>query len=263
MQLLAGRQRELLRFREVASKPHDLRPVDAARPREAGDVEPVAPAVRRLGPLGRAAVVAEVLARADRDAVDDRGRVGPQLAADRGRARLVQQGKPLLDLAAPHESAPLADECQHLRVAIAEAATELEGAVEVHDRRPQIVSCEHGVDRPREREETVRGGLGLLGEQALGGRKPAAGDRERAAAGVVPGERERDPRGAEPLAVGGEAGVGALAQVDRLVEPAPPPGGLGEAIEVVRAQLVLGDGHVGVVRLAPRVARGRFASGLE
>ena len=75
VELLAGGERLRLGRGPVAAQPEHLGPVDPAGAGEAGDVELVAPAVRRLRPLGRPAEVAEVLARADRDAVDEPGRV--------------------------------------------------------------------------------------------------------------------------------------------------------------------------------------------
>ena len=189
VELLASLHRLLLGADQVAAKTHDLGAVDTARSRKAGDVEPVAPPVRHLGPLGGTAVVAEVLARADRDAVDEAGRVRPQLAADGGRGCLVEEGKTLLHLAGLDERAALSDEREHLRVAVAEALAEFVSTAEVLERLGQISPAEHGVHATRERQEPVFRRLGLSLEQALGVGEPALRDRERAAAGVVPGQR--------------------------------------------------------------------------
>ena len=62
LELPAGRHRDLLRRLEVAAEAHDLGAMDSAGAREPGDVELIAPAVRDIGPLGRPAVVAEVVA---------------------------------------------------------------------------------------------------------------------------------------------------------------------------------------------------------
>ena len=67
--------------------------------RKAVDVEAVTPPVRRLGPFSGAAVVAELLATTDGDAVDEPRRMRAQVTADRGRARLVDEREPLLRLA--------------------------------------------------------------------------------------------------------------------------------------------------------------------
>src|SRR5206468_3299372 len=100
VELLAGRQRLGLRGRPVAAETKHLGPVDAARAGEPAHVELVAEAVRRLGPFGGAADVAQVLAGADRDAVDKTRRVGAEVAAHRGRRRLVEEREPLVDLPA-------------------------------------------------------------------------------------------------------------------------------------------------------------------
>ena len=84
-QLLARRHRLLLGRGPVASNAHDLRAVQPAGARKAADVGLVAPAVRGLGPLGGAAEVADVLARADGHAVDHPGR--ERLVARRRRPR--------------------------------------------------------------------------------------------------------------------------------------------------------------------------------
>src|SRR4029450_13262597 len=98
LELVAGRRRDLLCSLQVAPEPHDLRTVDATGAGKAGHVEPVTPAVGRLRPFRRPANVTDVLARADRHAVDERGRVSLELAADRGRRALVDELEPRLDL---------------------------------------------------------------------------------------------------------------------------------------------------------------------
>ena len=131
VQLVTGRRRHLFRGLEITAESHELCAMDTTGAREAGHVQPVAPAVRRLGPLGGPAEVTDVLARADRHAVDERRRVRLELAADcRGRA-LVEELEPLLDLAALHERAPLGGKREHLRVPVAEAPGELVGVLEV------------------------------------------------------------------------------------------------------------------------------------
>ena len=72
--LLACRDRLRLGLGPLAAQAHDLGAVDPTHAGEAADVEPVAPPVRDLRPLRGASEVAEVLAGADRRAVDDPGR---------------------------------------------------------------------------------------------------------------------------------------------------------------------------------------------
>ena len=119
VELLARGHRLSFRCRPVAAQAHDLRAMEAAGPRKPADVEAVAPAVRRLGPLGGAPVVADVVARADRHAVDEPGGIGPQLAGEAARslrraARAPPRRRPV------NEHASLADEGQRLRVSVVE-----------------------------------------------------------------------------------------------------------------------------------------------
>jgi hypothetical protein len=143
VQLVTRGHRNLLRRFEVAAKPHDLGTVDSACAREAGHVQPVAPAVRRFRPLGGPAEVADVLARADRHAVDESRRIGLELAADRRSRALVEKLETLLDLAALHERATLAGDRKHLRITVAEALGQLVGMLEVLDRELVVPFREH------------------------------------------------------------------------------------------------------------------------
>ena len=81
LELFAGRERLRLRRRPVAAQAHRLRAVHPAGAGETRDVQRVAPPIRRLRPLRCSAVVADVLARADRDAVDEAGRVSADVTA--------------------------------------------------------------------------------------------------------------------------------------------------------------------------------------
>ena len=121
VELLARLHRLLLRLRPVARAGAGSRPVDAARAREAGDVEAVAPAVGGVGPLRRSAAVAERLARVDRDAVDDPGGERIELSARRGRRRLVEDGEPVRHVPRPDADRTLEDEGRRLEAAVAEA----------------------------------------------------------------------------------------------------------------------------------------------
>ena len=146
VELVAGRLRLRFGGGPVAAEPHDLRAVNAARTRKAGDVELVAPPVRRLRPLGRAPVVAEIAARADRKAVDETGRVRPQATGDCGRGRLVQQRKTLLDPTGLDARAPYPGERQYLHVAVANALRELGCALEEPLCSLEVSLGEHGGD---------------------------------------------------------------------------------------------------------------------
>src|SRR5918993_383612 len=146
LELPARRHGDLLRCLEIAAETHDLGAMDAAGAREPSDVELIAPAVRDIGPLGRPAVVAEVVAGAGRHAVDDRRGVRLELAAHGRGGRLVEQLQPRVNLPALHERAALSHEGKHLRVAVSEAPAELEGSVEVGDRGREVALGEERAD---------------------------------------------------------------------------------------------------------------------
>ena len=202
VELLARRQRLRLGRRPVAAEPQGLGSVDPAGAGKAADVELVAPAVRRLRPLGRAPEVAEVLARADRDAVDEPGRVRSQVAAHRRRGRLVEQSEPLVDLAGldaargPSRRARASGRRGRRRAARARRPRR---RARPRSRSP---SANIALSAWMSRSRPCSGDSGNAVEQPLGAREPAARDGERAAALVVPGQRERDPRGAERVARG-------------------------------------------------------------
>ena len=97
-------------------------------------------------------------------------------------------------------------------------------------------------------------------EEALGVCQPTPGHGERATRLVVPRERQRHARGAELVARGRVPRVRALAERDRLVELAAPPGGLAVSLEVGRRQLSVRDAGVGAVRRPPGLAVGSGTS---
>ena len=148
----------------------------AARAGKATDVGLVAPAVRGLGPLGRPPEVADVLARADGEAVDEPGRERLELAADGGRARLVVERKPLLDVAAHDQRPRLSREREHLEIAVAHPLADLEGLVEELDRFREIALGHQRAERLGEDDAAVLDRLGLALEESLRGREPALRD---------------------------------------------------------------------------------------
>ncbi len=183
--------------RPVAAKPERLGSMNPTCAREASDVEAVAPAARRLGPLGRSTEVADVLARADRDAVDEAGRVRAQIAAHRRRARLVEQGEALVDLAGLDQAPALPGQREHLHVSAAHTLSDLVRLVEELDGAVEIALGEHRRQRMDETQPTMLRGFGQIGEKPLGAREPPARDRERAASLVVPTQGERDSSSAQ------------------------------------------------------------------
>ncbi len=263
VELLARGDGLRLGSRPVASKAERLRPVDAAGARKARHVELVAPTIRGIRPLGGSPVVADVLAGADREAVDDPGRVRSQVAAHRRGGRLVEEPKPLVDLALLDVGATLAGEREHLEVAVADARRRLVGALEELERAPVVPFREERGDRVHERQPGVLGRLGLVGEQAFARRQPASCHRVRAATLVIPREDQGKPGRAEGVTRRRVGSVRALPQGDGLVELPAPPGRLAEALEIGCGQLGVGGLAERGVRRAPTLSGSRLPRLLE
>ena len=191
------------------------------------------------------------------------GRVRAKIAAHRRRGRLVEEREPCVDLPGLDARAALPGEREHLHVPVADASAARRPRRRSSAARSRSPSANIAVRACDQEQPAVLGGLGQAREQALGVREPAARDGERASALVVPRERERHARRAELVARGRVRRVRTLAQRDRLVELAAPPGGLAVALEVRRRQLGVADTGVGAVRLAPGLARGSGAGLVE
>ena len=231
--------------------------VDATRAGEAVHVLPlVAPAVRRLRPLGGPPEVTDVLARADRHAIDETRGERPKLSGHGRGARLVEDREPLLDVSRLHVRTTLADEREHLRVAIARALGDLARVPELRERIRDVPLGEEQRDASREGQVSVLGGLRKPVELSLRVREPAAGDGERPAIQVIPGQGEREPRCTGLVARGAEPRIRALAQGDRLVEPPRPPGCVRVALEIVGSEIGAAGVRVRLVRLPPGMAPG-------
>ncbi len=100
-------------------------------------------------------------------------------------------------------------------------------------------------------------------EESLRGSEPALRDRIRGATLVIPGESQREPCSARLVTRRRESRIRALALLDRVVELPAPPGGIAEALEVLRRQVLPVDARVRLVGLTPREARDGPASGIE
>ncbi len=265
LELLAGRERLRLRRRPVASQPHRLGAVDPAGAGEARDVQRVAPTIRRLRPLRRAPVVADVLAGADGDAVHEAGRVGADVAAERRGARLVEERETLVDLARTDEHAPLPRQREHLGVTVADALRELVRLVEHRDGGLEL-ALHHRAERLHQEQMCMLGRFVDVVEESLGVGEPAVRDRERPFALVVPREGQRQACGAPRVSVRRVGGERLLAVTDRLVDLPAPPRRLAEVLEVGRRQSAGVGADVRRVRRTPglpRCGRAGIVEGVE
>ena len=114
-----------------------------------------------------------------------------EIAAHRRRARLVEEGEALVDLAGLDQAAPLAGEREHLDVAASDPLPQCVGLVEelggTHEVALGNIAASACMSEP-----AVLGSFRDIREQTLGAREPASCDGERAAAFVVPAQRQSD-----------------------------------------------------------------------
>src|SRR5215204_2990413 len=95
--------------------------MDAAHARERRHGPALAPAERRLGPLARSSVVAELRTDADHAAVDVAGGGGVELTPDDRRHGLVQERGAPVDLAEQAEGVTLVVQAHGGEIAVAAA----------------------------------------------------------------------------------------------------------------------------------------------
>ena len=197
------------------------------------------------------------------DAVDDSRRERIQLAADCRCGRLVEEREAGVDRAAHDERRALEHERHRLEAPVAVLRAELARTGEPRLGGVELAQIECG-EPACEREVPVCGRLRPALEEALAPAEPAGGDGRCSLDHVV--HRERDPEHgrAVRLVCVDEGRVGTLAQPERLLEVAGPPGGLGHLLEVVRVELPAFV-HLAQqpVRVSPRVRSGRFPAGFE
>ena len=101
-------------------------PVDAAHPGEPGDGLALTPAPGRVGPIAGSLVVGDLLAGADRVAIDGPGRERSQLARQRGHGRLVEQSHPFAELTLGDKGKALVLEAKRHQVLVAKPGADLE-----------------------------------------------------------------------------------------------------------------------------------------
>ncbi len=160
-QLVARLQRLAFGLGEIAAPLEHHGAVHAADPGEDREGMLLRPAQRRLGPLGGAVEVADLLARADQAAVHLAGRVRPEAALDREEHRLVEMAHPLRDLALVDQDPAVGLQRLGLEVGRPEAPAERDHSCREGDRggrgrRCRARSRPRGAARPRARRTRCR-----------------------------------------------------------------------------------------------------------
>ena len=119
-----------------------------------------------------------------------------------------------------------------------------------------------GEEAARPQQVAVLDGVLLRGERLLGAPHPPVRLRGLALGEVVVAQKESQETGTAPITAPEIGRVRALPHRDAVVEPADPPRGLGQQLEIRRQQ---GLCRVGVAQLleglAPRVTPERLAAG--
>src|SRR5215207_5664652 len=138
-ELLAGAIGFVTRSLEVALELHHLDAVYPAHAGECGQRVRVAKLGRALGPLAGAVEVGDVAAGSDRVAVDDKGRVRIELAAERGDACLVEKRAALDELAFLDERVALTLDSADLQAAVTNATADLLSLLAGGERAVEIV----------------------------------------------------------------------------------------------------------------------------
>jgi hypothetical protein len=234
---LARRDRLPLRLRPVAAQAQGLGTMDPADAREPADVLPVAPAVRLRCPFSRAAIIAQVLAGRDHDAVDDSGRKRRQLARQRRGRRFVEQFEAFRDLALEYVSASAEDERERLQLAVAETLPDLERFLRVLEDAVDV-AAQHRLQRAADGQVPVFDRLGLVGQQTLRAPEPSLRDRHGSLPREIVGQLEGDQRRGSRLTRIDVRGERLLPVLDGFVEPACPPPGVGDGLEILGRQSV-------------------------
>ena len=255
LQLVAGLAGVLLGLGPAAVQHLELRLMDAADARVPADTLAAHPALTLLGPLGGALQVADVAARADRDALDVARDTEVESARCGGRGRLIQLGEAFPPL-------PQHDVCHALkahahveRVGVVAVAAELDRAVGVlesvldpalHQRADGLVDLDVGMQlrvRP-------------VAEQALSARRPPLADSVGEAAVGLVAERERHAGGLLRRARLLETGERPLERVGRLVRLPGPPGRGAQELEITCWKIALA---IGIAEAVDRRASSRGA----
>ena len=214
------------------------------------------PPRRRLGPLGGAPVVADLLARADQAAVHLACRVRPEPPLDGQEHRFVELLETVARVAPIDEHASERLLGLGLEIGIAQPSSELERAVHVHGRLLELSPAVHDLDLAHD-EVPVLGAFGLTLETLTSPPQPRARDARLGPEHVVLVEPDGALPGPTGVARSVVDPVRGFARCDAVVHATQPPRGIGPHIQpgavdprVVRALTGLGV----VVRRTPIVA---------
>ena len=229
-ELVAGAARDPLRVLPQPAQLQERGLVDVAQPRIQRQRVALRPRQRGLGPLGGAAEVTQLLARADHTAVDLAGRVGSQAALDRRQHGLVEVSEPVGLPAGVDEDPPDALQRHGFDVRRPQPPCERVGLGSQVLRPAELTASMSGL-RLAEQQAGVLDAVAVLVEQAPGPPQPAVRDRRPGFHPVVPAERDGALACLLVVAAGLEEPVGLLAGRDAVVEATEPPRRRGDELE--------------------------------
>ena len=265
-ELRAGPDGLLCRPGPLTTRLQGPRPVDPAHAGEDGERVALGPTGRGVGPLGRPAEVAQLLAGADQAAVDLAGRVRTEPALDGGEHGLVEVAQPLLGPALVDQQTTQRLLGTGLEVGAAQPASELDHLPRVLGREVEVAPPVGDLRLPQD-EVAVLGALGVAVEALTSPPQPRAADARLRPEAVVLVEPDRALSGQPVLAALVEGRERGLAMLDALVHATQPPRRLGEQVEAsgLCAAIAIGSAapRRGLVGLLPVVASERVPSSRE
>ena len=252
--LLARHPGLLLGLGQRPSQAHQFRPVDPADAREGRDRLPFTPSQRRVGPLGRASVVAQLRACSDHAAVDIARRIRAEFATHHGRHGLVEQGSALVHPPQQTQGVPLVVDAHPEEIAIPRCRGEFDGPVVGVDRL-LVFGGEPREEALHPREPPVHRPCRVVLRQVHRPRRPPLRLREFRPHAVLLRDAEGDHGGRRGVTLLQIRAVGALQVLDGLVGVSGPVGGGGEEREPFTAERmsIVGAGQ-DLVGLGPRMS---------
>ena len=257
-QLRTGSNDLVLGLRPVSSALQGPGAMHPAQPGEHGEGVALRPLRRCVGPLGGAAVVAELLAGADQAAVDLARRVRTEAALDCEEHRFVEVPEPFCRATFVHQYPTKGLQRLGLQIGHVQAPAEVDDITRLLGGGSQLPAAVCDLDLPQD-EVAVLDALDVAVQSMPGPPQPCATD-----AGLgLEAEVLVEPDGALCRTAVGvarlEHRIHGLPRRNALVQPTQPPSGLGADVEALPlAQAVeVGDttGYRGLVGHLPIVAR--------